>query len=78
MSKLFRVDMQDLWKGLVVAVIAAVLTALSQAMNVPGFEFSTFDWGQVIKMALMTGLSYLGKNLLTTEQGDVLGVKVGK
>jgi len=73
-SAFLRLDSNDLLKGLVVAVLAAVLTFLANAFQAPGFAFASMNWGLVGQVALMAGVSYLGKNLLTTQSGSILGV----
>ncbi len=73
-SALFSLDHNDLLKGLLVAVLAAVFTFLANAFQAPGFAFSGMNWGLVFQIGFMAGISYLGKNLLTTQSGSVLGM----
>ena len=63
-----------MWRGVVVSVLAAVIGYLLIALNVPGFSFAAIDWAEIARLALVAGLSYLGKNLLTTTKGNVLGI----
>lgn len=72
-SGFLKLNLNDLAKGITVSILAAVFTLLATALNAPGFSFVTFDWGEVLKIALMTGFSYLGKNLISTSDGKVLG-----
>ena len=65
MSSFFKLDSKDLIKGLIVAVVTGVFGALST---------TPLDWGLVAHMAIAAGAAYLAKNLLTTEDGKVLGV----
>lgn len=65
MSGIFRLNGQDLIKGLVVAILGGVATALSSG---------PIDWGNILRVALICGISYLGKNLLTTESGNIVGI----
>lgn len=74
MSGFFSLDRKDLLKGLVVAVLAAVLTWAAQVLNAPGFDVSSVQWSEIARIALMAGFSYLGKNLMTAENGKVGGV----
>ena len=74
MSGLFRLSAQDFTKGVFVAVGAAVFTSLGAAMNVPGFSFSAFDWGQLLQVAFASFLGYTSKNLLSDEKGKILGI----
>ena len=73
-SDLFRLNINDLVKGLVVAVLAAVVTALANAMNLPGFDYTTFDWGTLLSVAVTAGLAYISKNFLSDKQGKIGGV----
>lgn len=73
-SAFLTLDKNDFLKGLVVAILAAVLTSLANLFNAPGFAFGGINWSQVATIALMSGISYLSKNLLTTQTGSFLGV----
>lgn len=69
-------NVRDLLKGFVVAVIGAALAWLAAAVNKPGFElgdFLTIDWVVLGKYALTAGLAYLSKNLFSTKDGKFLG-----
>lgn len=72
-SEFFKLNLNDIAKGLLIAVLAPLLAALSTAMNVPGFEFSSLDIVSLVKIGGLSGLSYLLKNLLSDHQGKVLG-----
>lgn len=73
MSNIFTLTKFDWIKGLVVAIFAAVLSSLAAAINVPGFDFATFDWGHLLQIAITAGIAYLSKNFLTTSSGDLVG-----
>ncbi len=73
-SKLFRLNVSDLWKGLVVAVFAAVFVYLGDVFSLPGFDVMTFDWASVLNIALTAGVAYVAKNLLTSEDGKFAGI----
>ncbi len=76
MSSFGKLNFSDLGKGLVVAVLGAVFSVLAQGLNAPGFDFATFDWGEVLKLAISTAFAYLVKNVLSDENGKVFG-KIG-
>ncbi len=42
-------------------------TLRGSALNAPGFDFSTFQWAEVLRVGIGAGVAYLGKNLLTTQ-----------
>ena len=68
-SGLFKLDTQDLVKGLVVAVFASVITYFTN----PTLDFATIDWGYIAHVALASAVGYLGKNLITDNNGKILG-----
>ena len=69
MSGIFKLNTQDLIKGLVVSVIGAVVGYFGN----PSLDFATIDWNYILHVALSTGIAYLAKNLLTDDSGKVLG-----
>jgi hypothetical protein len=78
MNGLFQIGWQDFVKGLVVAVITAVIVALGGIVMTAGFDAFKTDWlvvGQnMVNFSIVSLVSYLLKNLLTTNQGNVAGV----
>lgn len=73
MSDLFKLDLRDVSKGLVVAVFTGIITWLASLVSVPGFDLSTLDWKKLLTVAVIAGVSYLAKNFLTTDNGKVAG-----
>lgn len=74
MSEYLKLNSKDLWKGLLVAVLAPVVTSLANAINVPGFDFASFDWKSLVAIGTSAGLAYLLKNLTQDNQGNVFGI----
>lgn len=70
---MFKLNIKDFTKGLVVAVLAAIVSALAAVINLPGFDFGSFDWVNLLKIGLVAGLSYILKNFLSDENGKVFG-----
>ena len=68
-----RLGTNDLVKGLVVAVLGAFLGAIIQGLETKGLNFASYDWVSIFNLAWQVALAYLGKNLLTSENGKVLG-----
>ena len=73
-SKLFRVNVNDLLKGIVVAVLTAVVAYLGDVLSIPGFDLLTLDWGMLLNISLTAGLGYILKNFMTDEVGRFGGV----
>lgn len=68
-SDFFSLNWRDLGKGLVVAVITAVLTYAWTAYEAGGL--TSIDWKVVGSTAIISALSYLMKNLITNSDGEV-------
>ena len=80
-SGLFRLNLNDLVRGVAAAfggcvlyVIVTVGNQLFDSMNVPGFDYAAFDWGQLINWAKIAFSSYLAKNFLTTKDQKLGGL----
>lgn len=70
---MFKLKNVDAIKGLAIAVLAAVFTWLAQVLNVPGFDFATFNWGELFRIAIVAAVAYFSKNLLTADDGRLFG-----
>lgn len=68
-----RLNWGDLVRGLVTAVIGGALGVIQQAVNA---DPAGWNWRVIGGAALVAGLAYLAKNLVTTQDGRVLG-KIG-
>ena len=73
MSPFLNLNNRDFVKGLAMFVIAAIATAIAQMVNAPGFDFGAFKWSELIRIAVVATLAYLGKNLATGEDGKMFG-----
>jgi hypothetical protein len=38
----------------------------------PGFDFLQLDWFELVRLGVLAGVSYLGKNLFTTTDGKFM------
>lgn len=72
-SGFLKLDLKDFGKGFLVAVIAAVLAKLGDYFNMPGFEITALNWGEIANIGITAGLAYLAKNLFSNSEGKVLG-----
>lgn len=78
-SPLLKLGSHDIVKGAITAVLAAVITVLYGVVSQAGFNVFEADWGviltNVMQGALTAFVAYLGKNLLSDENGDFMGMK---
>ena len=68
-SAFLKLNTRDFTRGLVVAILGAVFAYVSTILegNV------AVDWGYLLKVAATAGAAYLSKNLMTSEDGKILG-----
>ena len=64
-SQFLKLNQRDFLKGLVVAVLTAVIVTVQQQL-----QADVFDWKIVATTALSALLAYLSKNLLENEKGE--------
>ena len=68
-SELFKLNHRDLINGAVMAVLAALAATIDTAT----FNIFDADWLGILKIAGGAAITYLLKNLLTANNGKVLG-----
>lgn len=66
-SKFLQLNVADFAKGLILAVIGAVLALIKVSVEAGSLNF---DWPTIGKYALLAGLAYITKNLLTNTDGE--------
>jgi hypothetical protein len=71
MSNFGKLDMQDFWKGALVAVFASVLASLGTILE-GGALPTVAEWWTIAKVAGSALLGYLTKNLFTNSAGQPL------
>lgn len=64
-SKLFSVNMKDVAKALLIAVLTPVLIIIQQSISEGTL---TFDWKHIGMAAVGGGVAYLAKNFFTPSQ----------
>jgi len=69
MSNFGKLDLQDLLKGLIIAVLAVVTSSLTVIFDAGHFPTSA-EWLSIGKIAGTAAVSYLLKNLFTNNTGD--------
>jgi hypothetical protein len=67
MSQLFKLNIEDLLKGLILTVLTSVVTVIYNTVNAGSL---TFDWHSIGITAITSGLAYLLKNYLTNSKGE--------
>ena len=76
MSTFLNLNKHDFTKGLITAVFASVFTVFYSVTQAPDFDLFSIDWSQVIanvvNVAVITFMSYMGKNLLTNSDGQFM------
>ncbi|HLB41245.1 MAG TPA: hypothetical protein VJN02_00070 [Gammaproteobacteria bacterium] len=77
-SKLFSVEKKEVLKGAISAVIASIVVGFYGIVSQSGFDLFSVEWTPVLKSMLNWAFAgfvgSLGRNFLTTEKGNVLGV----
>lgn len=66
-SLLFKLNIADFSKGLIMAVLAAVISIIKTTIESGSLSF---DWPTIGKYALVAAVAYLSKNLLSNSNGD--------
>jgi hypothetical protein len=74
-SKLFRINLNDTLKGLVVAVGGAVFTVVQNSIEIGNLKF---DWTNIWHIALAAFVAYIGKNFFTNSQTVIKGAEEGQ
>lgn len=70
MSKIGFLDSRDFIKGFIMFVFGAVLASLLQMLQ---NGFNGIDYKVILLVATTSGISYLLKNLFSSEDGKFLG-----
>jgi len=65
-SKLFKLHLNDFFKGLILAIITGVLTFLTELQS------PEIDWKKLAIASAIALLSYLVKNLFTNSKDQLL------
>ncbi len=69
MSNFGKLDWSDFLKGLIVAVLAVVTSALTVIFDAGSIP-NTSQWADIAKIAGTAAVSYLLKNIFTNNTGD--------
>lgn len=66
-NKQYSLNLRDLSRGLLIAVLTAVTTTIYEALTQKG-GLDAIEWKEVLAIALAAGLSYLIKNFFTATE----------
>ena len=72
MSKFLQLNIRDIGKALLVAVITSVLVFIQQLIKDKGLDWDIADLYKMLDVAVLSALAYLSKNLLSNSNGEVL------
>lgn len=79
-SGMFRLNLSDFQKALVMAVFVGILMPVAAVVQAPGFDVLHANWlaiGDIALTGAVTGfIGYLAKNFLSDSAGAVFG-KIG-
>ncbi len=70
MSKFLSLNATDFIKGLVVAVLSALIAGVLQLMQAGPFTFDWVTFQPIVFTAVSAGLAYLSKNLFQNSGGE--------
>lgn len=68
MSGFLKLNLADLGKGLLIAVLTSVFTVVYNFVQAGSL---TFDWEAIVTAALTGALAYLSKNLFTNSDNEL-------
>ena len=78
MSQMFNLNLDDLKRGLITAVLAGFFLPVLAALQTPGFDVFAANWSAIFSLAVngaLAGLvAYLSKNFFTDSSGKFGGV----
>ena len=71
MSNFLALDTKDFLKGLLVAIVSALIAGVLQLMQSGPFVFDWPTFQPIVFTAISAGLAYLSKNLFQNSQGEL-------
>ena len=81
MNGLFKLSWKDLLKGIYVAVFSAIIIAVAGIVMTSGFDAFATNWilvgHNMVNMGIVSFFGYVVKQLLTNNDGVVLGANLG-
>jgi hypothetical protein len=78
MNGILKTDWTTIGDAILTGVVAAVLVALVGIITTPGFDVLATNWltvgHQMLNLGLVSAATILGKDLLSTNSGSLLGI----
>jgi len=71
-SNFFAINWMDLLKGLLVAVIGAILTGIYEAITAGSLTWTWAFFQPIVLTGVAAGIAYLIKNFLSNSSGEPL------
>lgn len=71
-SKFLNLQINDLWKGLIVAVATALLTGIYNGIESGTIAFTWIWFKPIVLSSVGAGIAYILKNMLTNSEGKIL------
>lgn len=76
-SPAFTLNLRDIARSILMAILAALVIALAGIAQTPGFDLFTADWGMIGHNMLNVGftalIAYLAKNYFSDSSGKAFG-----
>jgi hypothetical protein len=72
-SEFLKLNIRDVGKAVVTAVISAVLVAVYALFQEKGFNWTQQDLMNILNAAVASGFGYIIKNFFTTSDGKFMG-----
>ena len=79
-SNIYSINLKDLSKGLVIAILGGFILPLLAAVQTPGFDILTANWSVILSLGVNGGFAafsgYILKQFFSDKNGLVFG-KIG-
>lgn len=69
MSKLFKLNIDDAYKTLIMVILGAIIGSITEIVNL-GRLPEEHEWKSAFMLGLGSGLTYIMKNFFTNSQGQ--------
>jgi len=70
-SNAYTLNINDVVRGLVVAILTAVIGGVQQMLTAHGLDVTAWDWVFILNLALSSFAAYIAKNYVTDKDGKI-------